>query len=253
MNTSIENRYNISYKSRNKDIRAAYNILHKIKSEYDAASPYVVHLFSEKHQRPMSRLNLTNHKLYAFRKVQENNMASDLEYTKTILDVFKQARSANCKEYAELAFIIAKLNNFKDCNCVNFARLQPDGTFADIEHTVLLINQNVPENKSRLHKYYAEDVTDTSAFLPSKRSIVIDPLFGIVDYWDNAVLRYQNLYPETSAKNLYVGARNLILTNQKDIISIRKEYPALLINQKQTIEKPNFWKKIFNFVLHRKS
>lgn len=254
MNTIIKNNnYYISYKGRNKDIKLAQNILHKIKSEYDSASPYKVYLFSEKHQRPMSRRNLTNNKLFAFRQVQKNHIESDLGYTKTILDIFKQARAANCKEYAELAFIIAKLNGFKNCNCVDFARLQPDGTFTNIEHTVLLINQNVPKNKSRLHKYYIENVTDASAFLPSKKSIVVDPLFGIVDYWDNAIIEYKNIYPQISLKNLYVGARNLILKETKDFNNIKQSYPSLLLNQKQTINKTNLFQKIINFIFNHNS
>ena len=251
MNISIKDKRYISFQRRNKDIRLAQNVLHIIKSEYDSSSPYMINLLSEKHlKKPMSGRNLTNKKLYAFRQVQKNHLTSDLEYTRTLLDVFKQARAANCKEYSELAFIISKLNGIKDCNCVNFARLQPNRTFADIEHTVLLINQKVPENKFRLHKIYSEDVTENSAFRPSKKSIVIDPLFGIVDYWDNAVIRYQSIYPEISRKNLYVGGRDLILKNNADIDNIRQMYPGLLINKKQTQPKSNLLKRIIDVLFN---
>ena len=250
MNLTIQNNPYISFKSRNQDIKSAQNIMHKIKSEYDATSPYKIYLLSEKHNRSMSRQNLSNRKLYAFRQLQEYHLNDHLKYTKILLDVFKQARAANCKEYSELAFIIAKLNNFNNCNCVNFARLNPDGTFSGIEHTVLLINQNVPKTKTRMHKYYAEDITVSSAFKPSRKSIVIDPLFGIVDYWDNAVINYENIYPQVSAKNLYVGARDLILSDPKDFNKIKQAYPELLLNQKTTFKKQNFLKRIINFIFH---
>ena len=109
MNIPIKNNYYISYQGRNKDIRFAQNVLHIIKSEYDAASPYRVNFLSEKHlNKPISSRNLTNNKLHAFRQVQKSYLTSDLEYTKTLLDVFKQSRAANCKEYSELAILLQK-------------------------------------------------------------------------------------------------------------------------------------------------
>ena len=227
--------YNISYKGRNTEIRSAQKVLHKIKSEYPASSPYIIDYLSRKHGISMSSHNYTNAKLYAFRVVQKMNMDSDLKYAKTILDVFKQSRAANCKEYSELAFIIATLNGFKDCHCVDFTKLLSDGTFTDIDHVVLLINQKVPKNKIKLPRCHDRDITQESAFLPSRKSIVVDPLFDIVDYWDNAVIKYKTIYPETSAKNLYVAARDSIMSDNADIQNIQNTYPELLIKQKKHI------------------
>lgn len=248
MDIKINNYYSISYTGKNKDIRAAQKVLHRIKSDYSAASPYLIYLWSAKHGKQMSKFNPTNHHLYALREVQKKYIDSDLIYAEKLLKLVKRARSANCKEYSELAYIIAKLNGFEDCNCVNFAKLTPDGTYDDIEHTVLLVNQKVPKDKVRLHKFYDEDVTNASAFVPSKKSIVIDPLFGIVDYWDNAFISYQNLYPEITKENLYVAARKPVLPKRKDVRKLKQKYPELIIEKPKSNVIQILFNNFLNFI-----
>jgi len=223
----IQNQYNNSFYGRSRDIKSAWQIMHKIKSEYPASSPYVANYLSSKHNKPISDTNISNERLYVLRKIHKLNINSDLKYSESLLSLVKRTKVMNCKENSELACLIALVNGFKDCVCVDFASKISDGVFADIDHTILLVNQKMPKGKIRLNKFHSDHATQESAFVPSKKSIVVDPIYGIVDYWDNAVYQYQNL--ELSRNNFYVIAREKLI-NKEDINELKRKHPELLLN-----------------------
>lgn len=219
---------NIQFSGRNPEIKKAQQILHKIKSEFPASSSYMADLLVQKSklrsENPDAFISmsdmiasynhtenigaeLTSKKLSKLRTVQKNFINNDYKYCDFLVWGIKNFHVMNCKENAELGFLIAKMNGYENVNCINLTKELPNGAFADLDHTVLLINNKLPKNKNKLDKFYQQNITMHSAFIPSRKSIVIDPLFGIVDYWENAIQSYKLIFPEiSSTKQLWAGA-----------------------------------------------
>ncbi len=264
---------NIQFSGRNPEIKKAQQILHKIKSEFPTSSSYTADLLAQKHKLRseypdtftsmpdiITSLNLsekvgaqlTTKNLAALRRLQKHFIDNDYKYCDSFVWAIRKFHVMNCKENAELAFLIAKINGYKNIHCINLAKELPDGTFADLNHTVLLTNQKLPKNIKKLNKFYIQDLTMDSAFIPSRKSIVIDPLFGIVDYWENAIQDYKSIFPRISeVKQLWAGAKEAILKTPKDIMKFKYSHPEFIINTPKKENKSNIFTRITNY-LHKK-
>lgn len=265
---------NIHFSGRNPEIKKAQQILHKIKSEFPASSSYLADLLAQKSKLKSEDPNafikmsdiietlnitknigaqLTTKNLATLRRVQGHFTDNDYKYCDSFVWGVKKFHVMNCKENAELAFLIAKMNGYKNIHCINLAKELPDGTFADLDHTVLLINQKLPKNIEKLDKFYIQDLTMDSAFIPSRKSIVIDPQFGIVDYWENAIQDYKSIFPRMfDVKQLWAGAKEEVIKSPKDIREFKYSHPEFIINQFEKENKPNLFDKIINY-LHKKA
>lgn len=261
---------NIQFYGRNKEIINAQQILHKIKSEYPASSPYVADLLAQKRELKRGQSNVfigisemiehyyctenigakvTNNNLFSLRRVQKHYIDDDYRYCDSLIWGIKNLRAMNCKENSELAFLIAKINGYKNCHCVNLAQRLSDSSIKDLDHTVLLINQYLPHNINKLNKFYSQSMDISSVIVPTRKSIVVDPLFGIVDYWENAIQNYKIIFPQLSnTKEICIGVRDAIITKQKDIKKMRFIHPELIITHFVKKEKNNIFNKIINYL-----
>ena len=232
---------NISFGARNREIKTAQDIIHKIKSEFPAVSPYYADMRTA---APGCTAKKSTMKLLLLRAFV-NPEQKDLDYSENLIRMVKKAKVMNCKENSELAFLISLANGFKDCFCATLGYKLPDAGCTDIDHTILLANQKIPAHYKKLDKYFAEPVSNASAFFPSKKAIVIDPVFGIADYWDNAAITYQTIFPQIkSKKDLCAGAKNLILKKTGDIRKLKAMFPELILNDNRS-----FFKRIMQQII----
>lgn len=260
---------NIQFSGRNPEIKKAQQILHKIKSEFPASSSYMADLLAQKAKLRLespdafigmsdmiASLNITESfgaqsttkNLATLRMVQEHFIDNDYKYCDSLTWGIKNFHVMNCKENAELGFLIAKINGYTSAACIALAKELPDGTFADLDHTVLLINQELPKNIDKLDKFYSQGISMHSAFIPSRKSIVIDPLFGIVDYWENAIQSYKSIFPQMSdVKQLWAGAKEEII-KAKDIRKFKHSHPEFIINSTPKTKNPKLFVKIINYL-----
>ncbi len=264
---------NIQFTGRNKEIRKAQQILHKIKSDFPASSPFIADLLAQKRairlehsdiyislsdmmERYYNTENigakLTNNNVASLRRLQSHYICDDYKYCDSLVWGIKKLRAMNCKENAELAFLIAKMNGYKNVHCINLAKKLPNSTFKDLDHTILLLNQELPSNTKKLDKFYNQKVDEYSAFIPSRKSVVIDPLFGIVDYWENAIQYYKTIFPKMSeVENLCAGARDEIIKTSKDIEDFKHLHSEFIITPPEKKKPKSTFDKVINY-LHSK-
>lgn len=261
---------NIQFCARNSEIRNAERILRKIKSEFPASSTFIPNLLFQKRKLKANKpdafvsmqdmiesyyqtsdigTKLTNNYLAQLRKVQEYYVDDDYRYCDSLVWGINKFHVMNCKENAELAYLMAKINGYKDCHCVNLARRHPADSFAGLGHTVLLINQELSPKMRKLNKFYIESVDKTTAFTPSRKSIVVDPLFGIVDYWENAVQSYKKIFPRIlSTKDICAGAREAIISTSEDIETFKCAHPEFIFKSRTEKNKSNLFTRIINYL-----
>ena len=267
---NINSKYtNTNFTGRNKEIKNAEKILHKIKSDFPASSSYIADLYAQKHNIKTKCSNntvrsiadmiesyyytdnvgakLTTNNLASVRKLQEHYFYNDYKYCDSLIWGVKRFRAMNCKENSELAFLIAKINGYKNCHCISLIKEEQNFSIADLGHSVLLINQEVPINVNKLNKFYVQHIDKTFTFIPSRKSIVIDPLFGIVDYWENAIVNYKTIFPQMSdIKGIYAAISEPIIKLSKDLKKLKKSRPELVINSSVQNCKINFFTKVLN-------
>ncbi len=261
---------NIRFSGRNQEIKKAQQILHKIKSDFPASSSYIGDLLAQKGEIRLNQPNkfisqsdmissyqntknigtrLTTTKIASLRSVLKNFTDNDYKYCNALAWGIQKLRVMNCKENSELAFLIAKINGYKNVHCINLAKKVSNSSFTDLEHTVLLVNQELPANISKLDKFYGQNVDKHSAFIPNRKSIVIDPLLGIVDYWENAIQNYKSIFPQISdVKSLCVGVREEIIRNPKELQKFKHSHPEFIIKHPEKPKKPNLFIKIINYI-----
>lgn len=261
---------NIQFCGRNSEIKKAQQILHKIKSEFPASSSYIADLLTQKQRMKSENPDIfisladmidnynktayvgnkrSNRSLSKLRRFQEYYLDNDYQYCNSLLRGIREFRVMNDKENSELAYLMAKINGYEDCYCINLSRRYPCSVFVDLDHTVLLLNQKLPPKIKKLDKFSPQRVNKISAFTPSRKSIVVDPLFGIVDYWENAVRHYMTIFPQISdAKDICAAARNTIINSAKDIKKIKYLYPECIIGPQQEKKEPNIFARIINYI-----
>lgn len=225
----------ISFQGRNIHIRRAQNILYKIDTSFPAICPWKVNRFLG-NDGAVIKCPISQEKLDILRDCTVPDYISDYKYAAKVLEGVKQFKTANCKEYAELSYLIAKANDIKNCYCANLYDKISNKTskLKDYGYSVLLIMPK-PLNKPKfVHKYYYTGVKMSDSIIPDKNTIVVDPVFGIVDYWKNAILKYAQtpLREITSAKDIRVCLRQPLLNNEKEVDKLRKKYPILDFNCK---------------------
>lgn len=155
----------------------------------------------------------------------------DYKYAAKTLEGIKHFKVANCKEFSELAFLIAKANGFENCYCACLYEKTPHtkSGVKDFGHSVMLIFPKQPKILEFMNKYYTDAIKTENMIKPDKKTIVIDPLIGIADYWDNAIKKYQNSYYFNirDTKNLRVAVREPLIEKKWHLFRLKIEYPIL--------------------------
>ena len=268
---NINSKYtNINFLGRNRDIKEAEKILHKIKCDFPAASSYIADLLSQKYDIETKKTNSAlknftdimesyyntnnigakkiNKKLSIFRKIQSNYLNNNYKYCDFLIWGIKNFRVMNCKENSELAFLIAKINGYRDCYCVNLVKKNKNTLFFNLLYKSLLINKELPKNIKKVKKFYIQNIDKNYTFIPSRKSIVIDPLFGIVDYWENAIQNYKTIFPQVKNKNICAVAIESIIKHHYNLKKLQRMYPELVINSSTQNKKVNFLNKVIKIL-----
>ena len=228
----------ISFQGRNQDIREAYKIMHKINTSFPAVCPWKMDVQAKK-QFGISTIGapVFFEKLCILRDNITPNNTSEYGYATKTLEAIKQLKTANCKEFSELGYLIAIANNIKNCYCANiYAKTSDKSTtkLKDFTHSVLLITPEKIKNTKFINKYFVKVNTDAKSIIPDKKTIIIDPVTGIVDYWKNALAKYSGtvLNNISTEKEICVFIREPLLSNNKQITKLKKDYPILNFNNK---------------------
>jgi hypothetical protein len=227
----------VSFQGRNQDILKAYKIMHKINTGFPAVCPWKMDVLSEKHfGKNTTGAPVFYEKLCILRDNITPDNTNEYDYAAKTLEAIKQFKTANCKEYSELGYLIAIANNIKNCYCANiYARTSGKASeLKDFTHSILLITPEKIKNAQFVNKYFAQPNTDVKSIIPDKKTILIDPVTGIVDYWKNALAKYSGtvLNDISTEKEVCVYIREPLFSNDKLISKLKKDYPILNFNNK---------------------
>ena len=224
---------NISFQGRNTDIRRAYKILNKINTGFPSVCPWKINRISDKYNgENVIGCPISQEKLAILRDHTSPDFVSNYKYAAKIIEAVDQFKSANCKELSELGYLIAKTNNIQNCYCANLYGKIPGraSELKDFGHSILLITPKPIKKPKFSNKYYVNhNVSTKNAIIPNDKTIVVDAVTGIVDYWKNAIIKYAQtpLNEISSNKEVRVNLREPLLKSEKDIAKIKKEYPIL--------------------------
>lgn len=238
--------YNTNFNGRNANLKQADKILRKINKEFPSSSPWHADYRATKADRiseDQIATMWTTVKLNAFRESQESVVNKNLyKYATCLIEGTKRYKVANCKELAELAFLIAKVNGIDNCYCANlYLKNYKTKKNIDIEHSITLINHTSYKNTKLADPYYDDIPSHTDLQEPNDKTIVVDPLFGIVDYWKNAKKIYLNNGFITPKPNdeLTVFIRKPILESDNDIKKLQVNYPFMFLNNSSDSDTKN--------------
>lgn len=221
-----------AFSSRNPQIRYAQKVCSIVKSEFPAISNTKVCL-KEVAQAPefYNLIKNLGDKVEQLRAKSQN--AVETFYYRSLMNSVKEYKVANCGDLSDLSEIVMRLNGFKNCGCFNLYTNKG----RDLYHTVAAMNLNIPQN-------YKEpplngEIAAEYLLKPSRKTIIIDPFFEIVDYADNAILNYKNLHQKFF--NLASDEKILFLPEYKldvkdgEMWNLRKDFPNLVMPKKISV------------------
>lgn len=228
---------NITFTSRNQNLRQADKILRKINKDFPSSSPWLADYKASRTGRIASEeisTKWSTAKLNAFREAQGSVVdKSYSKYISCLIEGLKRYKVANCKELSEIAYLIAKTNGIENGYCANL--YLKDNKFKnniDLEHSIFIINPNNPKNVGFADPYYEDRPTHYDLFEPNPKSIIIDPTFGFVEYWQNAKNIYQNMGFINPKNNEYItiNLRKPLFKDEKEIHKTQVDYPILSLD-----------------------
>lgn len=238
--------YNNSFKGRNTDLKQADKILRKINKDFASSSPWHADYRATKARTLSEDMVATlwsTVKLNAFREAQESVVNKNLyKYATCLIEGIRRYKVANCKELAEIAFLIGKANGIEDCYCANL--YLKDSRFknhTDLEHSIVILNQKPYKNSSFADPYYDDIPKQADLIMPDDKSIVVDPMFGIVDYWKNAKNLYINsgfIKPQNNDE-LTIFIRKPIIESEKELKKLQANYPIISFDNTQEMCNQN--------------
>ena len=233
----------ISFQGRNIHIRQAGKILQKIDNSFPVICPWKVNRLAGNDGSTI-KAPICQEKLDILRDCTKPDFISDYKYASKILEGVKLFKSANCKELSELGYLIAMANNMKNCYCASLYGKISDRSsdLKNFGHVVLLIMKKPAEKPKFSHKYYVDSVHLSDTIIPDNKTIVVDPVWGIVDYWKNAILKYAqtSLNEIVSFKDVRACLRQPLLSSEKDLNKLKKEYPILDFKNKSNKIKKHY-------------
>ncbi len=239
---------NISFASRNPELRYAEKIVRRIKTHFPASSAW---LWNTKGQKAFGLddrtvcVHLTNAKVSLVRDFAELTR-SNYDYAAKMIELIKHYKAMNCLENSEIAYLLAKANGYEDVQRVALCDDVGGESVRNLGHSVLLLNSKAPQVSNVQDISGFSEISKEKTFLPDKKTIVIDPILGIVDYWQNAVLKYKNMYNDLlkigeGKHTLRTITQNSILPNKNAILELKEEYPILDLSNKNPKYRRSYW------------
>lgn len=215
----IENN-NITFKSKNIDIRYADNLTRYVNKLFQRVSLTKAMAYDNFRG---SRLDIIYEESAACKKLHKVRRISELiSYSREstadkcirFMDAMKQFPSGNCGEASFLAKIAAEINGIKNAKIASLYN-----KYADMDHSVVYVGD--------------------------KKPYIMDCWLGFADYVPNAIQRYltefRNFIVEENedilSKNMYFSVDNAlslfkdIKFTKEDIKRLREQYPELIIKK----------------------
>jgi len=247
----------ISFKSRCEAIRKADRITRKVNSIYphisESRNRINIKHFQEKYYPlpicyKLSNLNLKNsNKLDSLRY----RNGEGIDSFRNIIDMLKNNKIGNCYEESILAQIIGKINGIENIYPSKiFFNRNSSGHQVQLDHVVAIITDK-PFNKGSYYNFKNKD------------AIVVDPWLNITDYVGDYICKlrtnFVNIFPNIpdmkyTINNLPKITKNIKefnierkkifkpdfsfklhtddLLSSEDTITLRKEYPELIIKNR---------------------
>ena len=206
----------IPFKSRNKIIRYADDIVRRVNVCYPRISSSKVddftniHAFRKYHKELSDRVRMFREDI----KDSFNEAVNLVGEAKAFVNPVKRHKLGNCGESAQLANILAKVNGIKNCYIASLRT----STLRSLDHSVVYVEGKTP--------------------------YIIDAWLGFADYVPNAILRYKNEYRKhffilddnklifQKLDNKYTHSLNQNFT-QIQIDELKKIFPEQVIKKGQ--------------------
>lgn len=230
MNIQLNN--NITFTSKNIEIRQADKIMRNLMNEYPVCSTSRVKYYNivQKDQSLISKTRSMYNKLQTIReKLFEFNESTEI-FNQTLKSV-KDSKNANCKELSIMARVAFLANGYKD-NRLESLRLhyKTENSFLPpifaserLDHQVLIINAG---KNAKL---------DNPATF-SKHAFIVDPWAGICDYVANVFNHYKGTFlvnhpPQdiNCPKKFIFEEKDYLNTSHELCQTIAKSHPELVI------------------------
>lgn len=160
---NINNSYNQTFTSRNATIRFADDLARKVNQEFPRVSTTKLESFNNVCKIEYFMEDLWE-KIFLMRNSINRRFVKTedpVKKLKLLLDTIKTKKLGNCKESAQLSFILAKMNGIDNCKMAFV--VSPEDY--DYDHAVVLV----------------ED----------KKPYIIDAWLGFADYVPNAIKKFQ--------------------------------------------------------------
>ncbi len=169
MITNANTTNQIRFTSRNKVIRQADDIVRIVNKEYPRLSSTNFEKFEhiDQFENVLERVNQKVGKLRRLTQFWVSMGKTPIEKMQNMTFLISDLKSGNCMESRNLCAIAAKVNGLKN---ITSANLHNDTDDKEIDHTVLLINDDPP--------------------------YIMDAWLGFADYVPNAVQRYKNEFSD---------------------------------------------------------
>ena len=160
---NINNSYNQTFTSRNATIRFADNLVRKVNKEFPRISTTKLESFNNTYEFEYLMENLWEKTVLMRNNISRKFVKTEdpVKKLKLLLDTIKIKKLGNCKESAQLSFILAKMNGIDNCK---MAYVVSPGDY-DYDHAVVLV----------------ED----------KKPYIIDAWLVFADYIPNAIKKFQ--------------------------------------------------------------
>lgn len=235
---SINNNYNINFKSRNAEIRLADDIARKVNQEFPRISSTTMLGFKNINQYRKLHGRFKS-KIEKMRYAKQTAFYTARTFSQKLLAItsnIKAHKLGNCGESAQLAEIAARANGIEDCSCVLVTGNLNDLHRYNFDHTVVLVKN-------------------------SGKPYIIDSWLGFADYIPEAIKRYQKnfrmhfdfekcinekMYFDESLTYDLTGD---IFSKKYSVEKLKKLYPELILKRSASKKNINnnpssFWEKV---------
>ena len=214
----------VSFKSRNLEIRKADKILRNMQNVYPSVSTTRFFDYSAVRYGGFDILGKFKNVAQKLNRIRLKRacVGADDYLNSTINDV-KNHKLANCGELAIMAKGAFLANGYKDLNLANLFIEHDfcgDKLEEDADHSLLILNAG---NDA--------DFSDLSTF--DKRSMVVDPWCGFVDYIKSGLNRYKEIFFDEECENhatKFVFKKTNIPSSDMDTcLKLQKEHPEFIV------------------------
>ncbi|HNW26188.1 MAG TPA: hypothetical protein PLG15_04225 [Candidatus Gastranaerophilaceae bacterium] len=178
---NFSNNIQVSFQSRNRELRLAETVMRKVNNEFPRVSPDYLNRIFVRHNRISSAwLNAKKSLLCQYRQI----LAQSCNDPEVLVSYVKNAKVGNCGESAILSKMALDLNGVDRVKIFNLTEFIKNGenlTLKDVDHSIVVVNMD----KSAI-------LNDYKTF--GKKAYVVDSWMGIVGYVSDVFEQYMKIF-----------------------------------------------------------